>query len=931
MPKKSKLTTKAKLLLAMIGTCAANQQSFAADTACEVTLSNGGLIDGRSIPTSPTETVLNGRTDGNTALCSLLNLQGTKFSYPNGLTINTAGTQIKVFKTRVDIKNQLIIDGNNIDNGLVIFQANDATSIQGPVSIRNKGKLKLITHNNRSSTTRLLTKEAYFNIDADSELLAEYKLGNTSGDTFFAGAISGSGNLRLSNTGTTTRAGTIYLSNDDGQDYTFDGEIFYEQQQAPELRKYGMGNFTFNGNITNTTTNNPGFNNGFNLIQVNEGSVTTTTNAFILGTNVRLSSGASLIFDQSFSGEATGASFEGEGTVYKRGSGTVTLGGISNGYRGGVVIEEGTLSLSRNASLGDARLIDIQSGTTLDISGLSGSNTDLGRLKGNGTIALGTKDVRQVVKISPGNSIGRLRTTGTGDFRLNGTLIEIELDPTNATGDVAGTTHDQLSIQGSVSTLASPIIELFDVQNGSSPSAFLNGREFTVLTAGSGLSSIPVTSIIEDQSSFHAFVGADPDTVTITDTEVKVQFGIKTVQQVINTVAQTPVTKPNGGASKGSSKNKATAAKQIIQQSTGLTGSQAPTQAQLTSLPTLQSLTGAKLANTANNNNPEAYSSNLSVNLEYANFIGNLVMDRAAGRSIAVRQFDQSFAKRGDLWANVEYANGSVDGKEGHTGGFDYALSTFLIGKDIVHSATRKSGVFLGVGASELDEHDHINQEIEGDVFQIGAYRAHELIDGSIFSALFSGFYGDFESERQNRSINTAAAPLSTSDFDAFGFTLGASFGKDLDAFKNTAWRLTPSAGLAFTYVRQSKIDEQNGGASYDYEVDATSADALLMSIGIDSTYDLSNGEQALLADFGARYEYDALAEHDSTHDIQARIGDQTKDSFVGQNRGTHGLVLGVGLLSELSSKLTLGAGYEYATRSGGSDSSIGVDLSYRL
>ena len=164
--------------------------------------------------------------------------------------------------------------------------------------------------------------------------------------------------------------------------------------------------------------------------------ISTTTNAFILGTNVRLSSGASLIFDQSFSGEATGASFEGEGTVYKRGSGTVTLGGISNGYRGGVVIEEGTLSLSRNASLGDARLIDIQSGTTLDISGLSGSNTDLGRLKGNGTIALGTKDVRQVVKISPGNSIGRLRTTGTGDFRLNGTLIEIELDPTNATGEI---------------------------------------------------------------------------------------------------------------------------------------------------------------------------------------------------------------------------------------------------------------------------------------------------------------------------------------------------------------------------------------------------------------------------------------------------------------------------------------------------------------
>lgn len=199
-------------------------------------------LDGRSIPTSPTETVLNGRTDGNTAPCILINLQGTKFSYPNGLTINTNGTQIEVKNTTTDIKNQLIVDGNGVDDGLATFKANQITSIQGTVSIRNKGKLKLITHNNRSSGTRLRTQDAYFNIDADSELQAEYKLGDSTGDTLFAGAISGSGNLRLSNTGTTTRAGTIYLSNSDGQDYPFDGDIFYEQQQAPELRKYGTGN-----------------------------------------------------------------------------------------------------------------------------------------------------------------------------------------------------------------------------------------------------------------------------------------------------------------------------------------------------------------------------------------------------------------------------------------------------------------------------------------------------------------------------------------------------------------------------------------------------------------------------------------------------------------------------------------------------------------
>lgn len=239
MLKKFMLSSKTRQLLIILGTSAFFQQGHTADTAYEVTVSNGGLVDGRSIPTSPTETVLNGRTDGNTAPCILINLQGTKFSYPNSLTINTNGSQIEVKNTTTDIKNQLIVDGNGVYNGLATFKANQITSIQGPVSIRNKGKLKLITHNNRSSGTRLRTQDAYFNIDADLELQAEYKLGDSTGDTLFAGAISGSGNLRLSNAGTTTRAGTIYLSNSDGQDNTFDGDIFYEQQKAPELRKYG--------------------------------------------------------------------------------------------------------------------------------------------------------------------------------------------------------------------------------------------------------------------------------------------------------------------------------------------------------------------------------------------------------------------------------------------------------------------------------------------------------------------------------------------------------------------------------------------------------------------------------------------------------------------------------------------------------------------
>ncbi len=164
----------------------------------------------------------------------------------------------------------------------------------------------------------------------------------------------------------------------------------------------------------------------------------------------------------------------------------------------------------------------------------------------------------------------------------------MDIDPTLAAGNAPGVTHDQLHIQGPVSAGLTPSITLYDKQNAGSISEFLNGREFTVVSAGSGLSAFTPSAINEDTSSFHAFIGADPETTKITDTEITVKFGIKTVQQVVSTVSTAVIPTPAGGSSTGSSKNKANAAQQLIQTSLGLSGNQKPTEAQLLSHTALQ-------------------------------------------------------------------------------------------------------------------------------------------------------------------------------------------------------------------------------------------------------------------------------------------------------------------------------------------------------
>ena len=886
----------------------------AADTACEVTLP-GGILDTRDFPVTPGATVLNGRNDGNPATCTIISLkQLNTVDYPNGVQINTAGTGLGFRLVEIDIANGLTVDDGGNGNGLVTFYGDKSTRIAGPVSIVNEAKLKFITHNTESSSTRLRLEDAYFNVATGSELQAEFKLGDTTGEEFIVGAIQGDGDLRLSNTGTTSRHGRIVILNGDGQDYTYSGDIYYSNQSTPSITKTGAGTFTFTGDVKNSAGDSVGFTDGFDFISIYGGAFETTTEAFVLGTKVQLE-GGDLILNQATDGTTGGASFSGNNTIYKRGTGAITLGGIDGLFRGSVVIEQGSLGLLGSSTLVETQLIQIDSGATLDLSQI-GNSTRLSRVSGSGSIALGSKTISSFITIKPGDSIGVLDITGTGNVGLGGALLEIEMDPTLAAGNVPGTTHDLLQVQGNVQIGSTPLIELVDVQQGGSPSAFLNGREFTVLTATSGLSGISPSAIQEDLTTFHAFVGADPETAIITDTSVTVKFGIKTVAKAATDA---------GTISGGSVQNTGNSAQQYLQQATGLTANQQPTQAQLDNHPALQNLTSSKLATAASNNNPEAYSSNLTLTLEYADLVANSAMNHASGAGIGLQQLDGTAARDGRVWLDAAYVDGQVDGSSDETGDFDYNLGAFIIGGDLVRNKKYTLGVFGAAGQSNMDEHDNIDQDIDGDVFHLGGYGQHRFDNGYRLSGLIAGFYGDYDSTRKNLDPSGAAAPRSESDFSSQGATIGAKLYRIFATSETVT--LTPSLGLTYTRLTQEKIREKSGGASYDYRIEEADAEAVVLGIGLDTAYLIRQQGTPLVADFRVRYEYDAYADRNDTHDIDASLEGQPNAEFVGQNRGKHGLILGAGIGGQVNENTTIGGGVLYAERSNGSEVSIGANF----
>ncbi|TAL05279.1 MAG: hypothetical protein EPO07_03785, partial [Verrucomicrobia bacterium] len=155
------------------------------------------------------------------------------------------------------------------------------------------------------------------------------------------------------------------------------------------------------------------------------------------------------------------------GSLTKTGAGTLTLSG-ANSFSGTTTIGQGTLALSGSGALASST-IDVQFGTTFDVSGVSFTLGSGKTIKGNGTIVGNVTDSSGST-ITPGASVGLLTVSGNLNL-AGGDTLQYEF----ATG-----TNDQIVVTGDLTPSGTTTINLATLPSG----GLVNGNYDLIKVSG---------------------------------------------------------------------------------------------------------------------------------------------------------------------------------------------------------------------------------------------------------------------------------------------------------------------------------------------------------------------------------------------------------------------------------------------------------------
>ena len=580
-----------------------------------------------------------------------------------------------------------------------------------------------------------------------------------------------------------------------------------------------------------------------------------------------------------------------------------------------------------NSSIAATSNIDVLSGSKVTIDGstnLTALNFDIsGTLAGSGTVngldlTLGSNGI-----IAPGSSIGTL--TVNSDVRvLPGATLEAEIDPSGAQN------ADLLQVNSSIRGGSNLTIQVQPVRSGLTASEIAAANDYTVLQATS-LDGAP--AVVEG--------GSLPALVTVNTVGDPTRTGnvILRFSELPTTQLQTtsPVT------SSGNQNHSGIATALGIVASTGTAGpaggtaspSASTVLANGTSLGTaVGSLTNNQLA-AFNNVHGEAYASHLTVNLEQLDQLAGVVMDHTSGLGVP---FGVSGAPGADgstrgevearrrVWADLGYVSGDVDG-EGGLGDFNYNLFTGVAGVDLLQSPLYNAGVFVGGGTTGMDEHDLIDQKFDTTSVFAGVYGRYTFDWDVTLSGTAAYARGWSDAVRNLDDVGNFTGGQAKADFNSNSFLAGLRVQRP---FEFDSIDFTPYAGATYAYTSQGTLNE-SGGGDFNFSVDDATADSLVLSLGGNLSHDYEMGEDVFRPVAFARYEYDALARGDENHDIQVTSPVFGSFNQVGQNRGAHGVVAGLGFTFETLDTVGISAGYLYSLRSNGEEHGVRGNVTIRF
>ena len=295
--------------------------------------------------------------------------------------------------------------------------------------------------------------------------------------TVYSGAISGSGGLTKSGTGTFVLAGS--------NSYTGVTAVNQGTIQAGATNAFSPNSAVVMANIPHALLDLNNFNEAIGSLA--GGGIVGPS---ISGGNVSLGTGVLTIGGDNTSTTYSGV-ISGTGGVTKVGSGTLNLQGLGNTYLGTTTINGGTIQagVANVLSMASPVVIGNVSGATLDlnsfnqtISSLSGGGTNGGNVTlGTATLFLISNNINSTYSGSISGT-GGLTIQGTGTFRLSGSNV------------YQGTTSISMgTLQAGAVNAFSPNSEVV-LANSSAATMDLNGFNQTIAAlAGGGTSGGNVT------------------------------------------------------------------------------------------------------------------------------------------------------------------------------------------------------------------------------------------------------------------------------------------------------------------------------------------------------------------------------------------------------------------------------------------------------
>lgn len=561
---------------------------------------------------------------------------------------------------------------------------------------------------------------------------------------------------------------------------------------------------------------------------------------------------------------------------------------------------------------------DVLAGSKVTIDGatnLTALSFDIsGTLAGSGTVngldlTLGRNGI-----IAPGSSIGTL--TLNSDVRVRpGATLEAEIDPTGAQN------ADLLQVNSRVRGGSNLTIQVVPVRSGLTASEIVAANDYSVLQARS-LDGAP--SVVEG-GSLPALVTVNTVGNPTRSGSVILRFSEIPTNQLQTTSPVTSTGNPNHA-------NIATALGAAASVGGGTAGAAGSPSAStvLSNGTTLGTAVGSLTNNQLsafNSVHGEAYASHLTVNLEQLDQLAGTVMDHSSGLLVPFGSSGAPTANglseaeveaRRRVWADLGYTGGNVDGKNG-LGDFDYGLFTGVAGVDLLQGPAHNAGVFFGGGTTTMDEHDLIDQKFDTTSVFAGLYGRYTFDADVTLSGTAGYAHGWSDTVRTANDLGSFMGGQAKADFNSNSVFAALRVHRP---FEFEAVDLTPYVGAAYAYTSQGTLNE-SGGGDFNFSVDDASADSLVLSLGANISHDYEMGDDLFKPVAFARYEYDALAGSDDNHDVQIVSPVFGTFNQVGQNRGAHGLVAGLGFSFEMQDTFGIGAGYLYSLRSNGQEHGV--------